>query len=128
MLTVAGVAVIAAPFAAWRRHNYSLAKTLGQPEFLAYICDDKTIQDIGAAYRTRTPNEAAQDKLISLLLTSGGHNQGQPKGEADNARLIRRLDSAVRDDYAAGKVLTIKGWVLSLTEARQCALYSLSKQ
>ena len=127
MLTVAGAAVIAAPFAIWRRHTYSLAKTLGEPQFLSYICDDKTIQDIGAAYRTRTPDEASQDKLISLLLASGGSSHGQSNTEADNAHLIQQLDNVVREDYVAGKVLTINGWVLSLTEARQCALYSISK-
>ena len=127
LLTVAGVAVIAAPFAIWRRHSYSLAKTLGEPQFLSYICDDKTIQDIGAAYRARTPDEASQDKLISLLLASGGSNHGQSNTEADDAHLIQQLDNAVREDYVAGKVLTINGWVLSLTEVRQCALYSISK-
>lgn len=127
MLTVAGVAIIAAPFAVWRRHSHSLAKTLGEPQFLSYICDDKTIQDIGAAYRLRTPDEASQDKLISLLLASGGSNQGQSNSEADNAHLIEQLDNAVRKDYVDGKVLTINGWILSLTEARQCALYSISK-
>jgi hypothetical protein len=65
--------------------------------------------------------------LISLLLASGGSNQGQSNSEADNAHLIQQLDDAVREDYVAGKVLTINGWVLSLTEARQCALYSLNK-
>jgi hypothetical protein len=32
---------------------------------------------------------------------------------------------SVRDDFAHGRTVLIDGWVLSLTEARQCALFSL---
>lgn len=31
----------------------------------------------------------------------------------------------VRDDFARGRTVVVLGWVLSVTEARQCALYSL---
>jgi hypothetical protein len=31
----------------------------------------------------------------------------------------------VRDDFARGRTIVIDGWVLSVTEARQCALFSL---
>lgn len=35
------------------------------------------------------------------------------------------LTSVVRDDFARGRTIVIQGWVLSVTEARQCALFSL---
>jgi hypothetical protein len=127
-LTVASAAAIAAPFAACRRYSDSLVKTLREPEFLAHICDDKTIRDIGAAWCTRTPDEAKQDKLIPLLLASVGVSQDRSKSTTDSSLLIQQLDSAVRGDYATSRVVTIRGWVLSLTEARQCALYSISQQ
>jgi hypothetical protein len=38
----------------------------------------------------------------------------------------RLLDEQIRDDFAAGRVVVINGWVLSEIEARLCALYSLS--
>ena len=31
----------------------------------------------------------------------------------------------VRRDFAEGRTVEVQGWVLSVTEARQCALYSL---
>ena len=31
----------------------------------------------------------------------------------------------VRDDFAHGRTVVIEGWVLAVTEARQCALFSL---
>jgi hypothetical protein len=93
------------------------------------MCDDKTVREFGTAYCTRVPDEAKQENLVSLLLASCGEPQGQTNNsDADNTRLAQQLDKAVRDDFSAGRVLTIRNWVLSQTEARQCALYSLSKQ
>jgi hypothetical protein len=38
----------------------------------------------------------------------------------------RSIEEQVRDDFAAGRTVVVSGWVLSETEARQCALFSLS--
>jgi hypothetical protein len=35
------------------------------------------------------------------------------------------LDGLVRYDFAHGRTVVVDGWVLSVTEARQCALFSL---
>lgn len=64
---------------------------------------------------------------MSLILERCG-GQGKSRPAADNSRLFQELDRVIREDYATGKVLTINGWVLSQTEARQCALYSFTKQ
>ena len=32
----------------------------------------------------------------------------------------------VRDDFANGRTVLVNGWVLAVTEARQCALFSLA--
>jgi nitrogen fixation protein len=46
----------------------------------------------------------------------------------DETRLPKLLEEKIRDDYAGGRIVIIKGWVLSITEARQSALYSLGLQ
>lgn len=98
---------------------------MGEPAFLTNVCDDKTINAIGMAYRARNPEEAKLDKLMPLLLGACGESPDRSHNEADYNRLMQKLDTVVRDDFAGGRVLTLSGWVLSLTEARQCALYSL---
>jgi hypothetical protein len=105
---LAGATALAVPFVRCHHYSSTLTRSLSQPDFLGHICDEATIRDIGAAYRVRTPDEAKEDKLVSLLLP-------------------QQLDVAIHNDYTTGKVVTVKGWVLSLTEARQCALYSLSQ-
>lgn len=91
-----------------RRHD-PRAKTLETPDFLAHVCDAATIRQLGDAYRAKTPAESSQEKLIELLTPGVSAKK-------------------IQADYANGNIVTLKGWVISLTEARQCALYSLDSQ
>jgi hypothetical protein len=45
-----------------------------------------------------------------------------------DTQLAQSLALHIKDNYISGKVVTLKGWVLSLTEARQCALYTYEMQ
>lgn len=112
LLTIAGAG-------AWMAPSCSPPNTaaLGRPLFLSAICDPQTLRRIGTDYRTRTPGEAGESRLVHLL-TAGLPTGGDPS---------RQLDNTIKQDYAAGRTLIIDGWVLSITEARQCALYSLQK-
>ena len=85
------------------------AKSLETPDFLSHICDTPTIRQLGAAYRAQTPAEASQETLIALL---------QPGITAQT----------IKSDYANGNIVTLRGWVISRTEARQCALFSLDSK
>lgn len=123
--TVAAAALVVVPFVAYRRYSDSFVRSIGEPAFLSNVCDDKTIRAIGETYRARNPEEAKIDKLMPLLLGTCGESPDRSHSDADYDRLIQKLDEAVREDYANGRVITVNGWVLSLTEGRQCALYSL---
>ncbi|HEX3935808.1 MAG TPA: hypothetical protein VHW43_14095 [Puia sp.] len=85
------------------------AVALETPDFLSHVCDAATMRQLGAAYRTQTPAEASEETLIGLL---------KPGITAQT----------IKTDYANGDIVTIKGWVLSRTEARQCALFSLDSK
>ena len=80
-------------------------KALETPDFLSHICDAGTLRQLGAAYRTQTPAEASQSRLIQLLQSGVG-------------------PETIKADYDKGNIVTLNGWVLSVTEARQCALFS----
>ena len=107
-LTVSSAVAMSIPWVGCGPWSDPRIKALAHPEFLSHICDEATIKAIGTVYRTQTSTEAQQDKLIELLRTS------------------KDLEKDIRYDYSSGRIVIIKGWVLSLTEARQCALYSLS--
>jgi len=110
LMTIAGAAAWANPGC-----TSQAPTTLSHPLFLSSICDAPTLRHIGNSYRTTTPAEAYKEHLISILSDS------LPPG----ANQIQQIDQKIKEDYAAGKIVTIDGWVISITEARQCALYSL---
>ena len=120
-LTVAGAAALATPIAGCRHYSDTLINTLGHPDLLGHICDAKTIGDIGSAYRTAFPEESHKTHLIELLLKEIPVGQNDP-------RLPQLLKHRVTQDFATDDIVTIKGWVLSRTEARQCAIFSFHLQ
>jgi len=90
-----------------------------QPLFFSHLVDAKTITEAGKAYRTANPKEDDKNALKTLLLTTNGLSPS-----SDDKAIRTMLDSSVNNDFKTGKVTTVNGWVLSLTEARQCALFS----
>ena len=72
---------------------------------------------IGQGYRKLIPDE---DSRLVLYIRLKGHNQW------DNEEGLRAaLDSLVVTDFLLDRTVTVNGWILSVTEARQCALYSI---
>lgn len=66
---------------------------------------------IGRAYLAVSPGEASADRLRALFA---------PGITAEE------LAAQVQTDFSIGRIVVIKGWALSLTEARACALVALT--
>jgi hypothetical protein len=93
--------------------------SIATPDFLSQIQEAKAIRAIGEAYIKIHPEEASPTTLSALLM-------GQQKGKADPTSITKNLREKISNDFQSGAVVVIKGWVLSITEARQCALFYLS--
>jgi hypothetical protein len=82
---------------------------------------------LGRAYLTAHPAELDLQRLIDGVLGSlrlpGGADAIDSTPEAV---LIARVRRFVIDDYLAGRVVDVDGWVLSITEARLYALAALA--
>lgn len=89
---------------------------LSEPELLSYIWDGATIRSIGEQYRALSIDEDDQKKLTDLLSV---HVTDDLEETAANFNI------QLATDYEDGRTLMIDGWILSLTEARQCALFSI---
>lgn len=87
------------------------------PLLFSHIADKKTITEAGLAYRKMFENENSQSALGQAL------SANQPTMDPDALRSA--LERQVIQDFAAGKIVTADGWILSVTEARQCALFSI---
>ena len=91
-----------------------------QPFFFSHIADVKTITSVGLAYRKMNAGENNKNMLSELLLANSN-----PQIPADNNVIRSMLENKVQTDFKNGKIIVVDGWVLSVTEARQCALFSI---
>ena len=100
--------------------NQSTGNEIAKPVFLSRLFDEKAINDAGKAYIKKTPLENDKSTLIQLLA-----NDSQILKSSDRKAIHQYLEQRVKQDFETGNTVLVKGWVLSITEARQCALYSL---
>ncbi|HTH54694.1 MAG TPA: hypothetical protein VL728_01525 [Cyclobacteriaceae bacterium] len=101
--TAAGIGAISAAYYFFGDVDYDPA--LAEPQALSYIWDDKTIKDAGRRYRKDFPSEASERTLVKLLKTVP-------------------TEETITADFKNGNMVVVDGWILSVTEARQCALAS----
>ena len=78
---------------------------LDEPQ-LVEILGPERVRELGAHYRAAHPSENTDAALRAAI------SQGAA--------------SRYRDDFEAGRTVLVDGWVLSVTEARQAALFSLT--
>jgi hypothetical protein len=102
-----------------RQRHTDLYDVLGQPEQLAQICDLKTLREIGMDYRMKTSAEMESSKLAELLMSD---STGRVSSTADQSLVQSLMRRKTTEDFETGNIVEVKGWILSVTEARQCAL------
>jgi hypothetical protein len=94
------------------------------PTTLSTICDEKTIKQIGSEYLHTFPEENKPSRLRRQLLRDT--NGKEIASTTDVDILTLHLQKKIHEDFRTSHTVILKGWVLSLTEARQCALFSLT--
>jgi hypothetical protein len=117
---------VSLPFISCNEPDPELDKKLALPEILAQTYDEKTIREIGTAYGKAHPDEYNISELEQLL-------KKDPDGKVissslETSELNSILEKRVKNDFNTGQTIIIDGLILSLTEARQCALYTLIPQ
>ena len=88
-----------------------------RPQLLGMLGAER-VRQLGAHYRAATLGENSVDALRAALSNARGPRIPFVKKKS--------VDDQIRDDFAADRTVLVDGWVLSLTEARQCGLYSLT--
>ena len=108
-------ALIVAPIGTNNALQADLDLLLASPDLLHFLGDEQYIHAIGKKYRVMYVDEDDEGILSTLLIEALDH---------PNFATKEVLRQQISTDFATGQVVHINGWVLSLTEARQCALYS----
>ena len=78
---------------------------------------------MGREYMCGVPMEACETRLVALICAE----RSEPLPIRRGPRAIREWARArIRDDFRAGRVVEIQGWIVSATEVRLCALAAIS--
>jgi hypothetical protein len=120
---VVGVAAGVTLYFKWPREPRWEKLPLQYPFILSGFCDEETVRTIGMDFRKLVPSENSKEKLLTLLT---GDFQNKQISLSDHSAVANQLEMNVEEDFKNGKFLTVKGWIISETEARQAALLSLS--
>ena len=96
-------------------------KAIEQPPFLSHLFDVKTIRAAGLSYLEQTPAENKKNKLVDMLIDNDSFT-----ASTEPAVVRSYFEKKIQLDFAGGKTVIADGWVLSVTEARQCALFVLT--
>jgi hypothetical protein len=91
---------------------------LAQPDLLP-ILGPEAVREIGVRYRELVPSENQVQALHAAILAARPWPSRVPWLAGSS------IGEMVADDFAAERTIVVQGWVLSATEARQSALFSL---
>jgi hypothetical protein len=123
LLTTAGIVGAAVPLIHRWEGLSGWGSPFAQPHVLSLITTRKNIKLLGRIYIERFPGESNYNTLFDLL--SDKQLNSKLFHESDTDLIRSKLGSKIMDDVHHEKTLILDGWVLSVTEARQCALYYL---
>ncbi len=95
-------------------------KLLQEPNLLLSICNNEAVIALGKIYRKKHIETFSELKLLKLISNDISFEQ-----ESITEEMLQRK---IIDDYKNGETVMVSGWILSKTEAYQCALFSLAKE
>jgi hypothetical protein len=79
---------------------------------------------IGREYLRNVPQEADERILVDLVCLFHGDRRSD-FAKAKMYKLRKLLEHQQREEFESGRIVNVRGWILSETEARLCALAAL---
>jgi hypothetical protein len=92
---------------------------------LGFFADLGSAREVGREYLKLAPEEDDRDALVQRL-AGAGLRRWEAFAATDPAALLRAVRARHTEDFAAERVVRLRGWMLSETEARLCALAHLA--
>ena len=124
-VSLGGAASTFLPLLSCNPRDPKLPGKLSPPHSLSLIHDATTLRELGEKYRQLVPRENRESRLVNLLLTNV---RGERVARSSDSLFLQDLlKEQIEYDFMTGNTVVIQGWVLSTTEARQCALFSLTQ-
>lgn len=115
-VAASGVTTMIIPLGFYSCSNPKYDSAFAKPILLSNIWDTQIIAEIGELYQKQYPKENTEQELVEIL------SEGISMEKND---ISESITSRIEEDFKTGKIVTLDGWILSETEGRQCALFSL---
>lgn len=93
-----------------------LKKILSFPITLSYFLDKETIIKIGESFIKYS--QINENHLSELLL-----KDIDKKNHSNSESIINNLQQKIKNDFELQRIIELEGWIISQTEAEQCALF-----
>lgn len=116
-ITAAG-ALTGVTTSACARDEREDAPEVARPALLGMLGAD-SVRELGVRYRQMVPTEN-REAALRVAIAAGG--QRKPRFPWTVRPTVAEQ---IGDDFSERRTVVVNGWVLSATEARQCALFSL---
>jgi hypothetical protein len=118
----AGSAALSLPAATLTGASSRRLTPLARPRTIQTIGRAPLVYRLGRTYRARWPDENDPNVLASAIRGEDPASASSPVAGSD---LDAQIDRRIQQDFEAGRTVQLEGWILSVTEVRQCALYSI---
>ena len=115
-----GIAAIGLPTTKWLGLYAGWDNRLALPRLLSHLFSRKAIRALGKMYLELKPDESNYDKLTEELLRKTSRTVFSQTEDVQ-----AQIEEKIKEDFAGGATIVLDGWILSVTEARQCAYFSL---
>ena len=117
-LGATGILATSIPMGCSQINNVKYDPLLAEARSLSALLDYEQITAIGNKYLEKTSGETNVRSLVEHLTHGISDN---------NTGLAEALEAKIKTDFEKRNTVMVDGWVLSVTEARQCALSTLTK-
>ena len=123
ILSALGAVAVSTPLLHCLGADPVLDRRLSIPQTISELMSRDAIMGIGKAYGASFPKDYTIRKLEKLL---SANPSGKPITAASSQKqMYSILNQNIQAEFSSGDTLVLSGWVLSVTESRQCALFSL---
>ena len=117
LTSAAGITAIALPSLLLQSCAVKYDESLAFSQDLTFIWDKETMISVGKAYQKMFPKENKEKKLAKLILKEVPNEDKTPM----------TIEQKIIADYKMDNTVLLDGWILSVTEGRQCALFSITQ-
>lgn len=84
-----------------------------------------SIRRLGGAYLRLHPEEADGEKLLGFMQNALSAGNVMNSGDAASDWDPQQIRHLIEADFSSGLTINLKGWIVSQTECRICALFRL---